>query len=103
MSWHLDKRLMIGLLVATIPTFFISIWNTSFLMRTLDTDPPIVQRLVKLEYYQSEAGRINRKILDELEKATKERRDFRDEQFRRTTTVNDAADHMKDRKLHKGR
>lgn len=95
MSWHTDKRFMIGLLVVVIPTLFVSIWNATFLLRTLNTTPSLVEKVNKLEFQMSEQGRVNQAILDELKDAKKERKEaraerkeFLEEQARRTPMVN---------------
>jgi len=87
-NWHTDKRFMIALLLAVIPTLMMSTWNTVFLLRALDTNPPIVERLIRLEYQTSEQGRINQLILDELRDAKKDRAKFISEQSRRTSAIN---------------
>lgn len=86
-NWHTDKRFMVALLLAVIPTLIMSAWNTTFLLRTLDTNPPIVERLIRLEYQVSEQGRINQLILDELRDAKRDRAKFMGEQSRRTSAI----------------
>ncbi len=86
-NWHTDKRFMIALLLAVIPTLIMSAWNTTFLLRALDTTPSIVERLIRLEYQTSEQGRTNQLILDELRDAKRDRAKFVGEQSRRTTAI----------------
>ncbi len=86
-NWHTDKRFMIALLLAVIPTLIMSAWNTTFLLRALDTNPSIVERLIRLEFFMSEQGRINSAILDEIKEARKERAKFLSEQAKRTNSI----------------
>jgi len=108
MEWHMEKRIIIGIITTVLINMGMSIWNTSFLLRTLDTDPSIVNRIIALEYQVSEQGRVNLQILDELreakrdrKEARKERAEFKGEQSKRTTIVYESKDHMNDRSLHK--
>ena len=100
-DWHMDKKIIGGLIGAVVLNITVSAWQGFFILKTLDTDPPIIERVIKLEYHVSEQGRINQKILDELTEARKERTAFRKEQTVRTTTVHDSADHMKNRRIHR--
>ena len=108
-DWHMDKKIIGGLIGAVVLNITVSAWQGFFILKTLDTDPPIIERIIKLEYQVSEQGRVNQLILDELraakkerKEATKERVEFRKEQTVRTTTVHDSADHMKNRRIHRG-
>jgi len=87
-TWHTYKRFMVALLLAVIQTLIMSAWNTTFLLRTLDTNPPIVERVNQIEFRLSEQGRVNQAILDELREARRERATFRREQARRTPMIN---------------
>jgi len=87
-EWHMEQRIIVGIIITVLGNMGISIWNTSFLLRTLDTNPPIVQRIMKLEYHMSEHGQVNQKILDVLGDLRKDSRKFREEQSRRTPMIN---------------
>ena len=101
MNWHTDKKIIIGLITAVMITMLTSIGQWFYVIKTLDTDPPIITRIIKLEYHASEQGRVNQKILDELRESRRQRTNFSAEQSKRTTTVYDAAKHMRDRSIHK--
>jgi len=101
MTWHTDKKIIIGLITAVMITMVTSMGQWFYVIKTLDTNPPIIQRIITLEYSVSEQGRVNQAILDELRQARKQRAKFAGEQSKRTTTVYDAAKHMRDRGIHK--
>lgn len=101
MTWHTDKKIIIGLITAVMITMFTSLGQWFYVIKTLDTNPPIITRIIKLEYHASEHGRVNQAILDELREARVQRAKFVAEQSKRTTTVYDAAKHMRDRSRHK--
>ena len=101
MGWHNEKKIIIGLITAVLINMSMSIWQSIFVISSLDTDPPVIQRIIKLEFHASEQGRVNQKILDEIAAARQERERFREEQSKRTTTVYDAGKHMRDRRIHK--
>ena len=108
MTWHTDKKIIIGLITAVLITLITSLGQWFYVIKTLDTDPPLINRIIALEYQVSEQGRVNQAILDELKEAKKDRKEasneraaFRGEQSKRTTTVYDAAKHMKNRSIHK--
>ena len=100
-TWHTDKKIIIGLITAVMVTMFTSLGQWFYVIKTLDTDPPLITRIIKLEYHMSEHGRVNQAILDELRLAGAQRAAFAKEQAKRTTTVYDAKDHMKNRRIHK--
>lgn len=101
MSWHNEKKIIIGLIIAVLGTLFTSLGQWFYVIKTLDTNPPLINRIIVLEYKVSEQGRVNQAILDELKEARKERAVFKREQAKRTTTVYDAKEHMKNRRVHK--
>lgn len=96
----MERRIIIGIITAVMINMGVSIWQGFFILKTLDTNPPIIERIIKLEFQLSEQGRVNQAILDELKEARKERAEFKAEQSVRTTTVHDSAKHMKNRSLH---
>jgi len=100
-SWHMDKKLMVGIIGGVVLNAFAAIWQGLYIIKTLDTNPPLIDRLIALEYHASSHGRTNEKILDKLDDVVKLVHEFGEEQARRRTTVHDAASHMKDRGLHK--
>ena len=87
-EWHMEKKLIIGIISAVLINMSVSIWQGFFILKTLDTDPPIIERIIRLEYHMSEHGRVNLAILDELKEGRKERAVFRKEQSRRTPMIN---------------
>ncbi len=100
-DWHMDKKIIIGLIISVLSSMTFSIFQFFYVLKTLDTDPPIINRIIALEYHMSEHGRLNQQILDELKEARKERMIFRKEQNIRTTTIRNASRHMRNRSLHK--
>lgn len=90
MNWHMNEKVMTGVIVALVINTAAMVWQGVFVLKTLDTDPPIVERVRKLEYQMSEQGRINQRILEQLhemgvliEKVTKEQLKFGNELSRR--------------------
>ena len=86
-TWHTDKKIIIGLITAVLITMFTSLGQWFYVIKTLDTDPPLINRIIALEYQVSEQGRVNRAILDELREARVQRAKFIGEQKRRTPMV----------------
>lgn len=86
-DWHMDKKIIIGLITAVLITMFTSMGQWFYVIKTLDTDPPLINRIIALEYHASEQGRVNQQILDELRQARKQRTKFVNEQSRRTPMV----------------
>lgn len=86
-TWHTDKKIIIGLIVAVLGTFITSLGQWFYVIKTLDTDPPLINRIIALEYHVSEHGRVNRQILDEIREARRVRTKFLGEQARRTPMV----------------
>ena len=87
-TWHTDKKIIVGLITAVMITMFTSLGQWFYVIKTLDTDPPLINRIIALEYHASEQGRVNQQILDELRQARRERAKFIGEQQRRTPMVN---------------
>ena len=100
-SWHTEKKIIIGLITTVTASMLLSLFQFFYVVKSLDTDPPLVNRVIALEYHNSEQGRINQQILDEIKESRKERESFRAEQLKRTTIVYDAAEHMKDEDKHR--
>lgn len=48
-SWHMSERIMIGVVTGVIMAALISIGNTIYLVKTLNTTPSIPDRVLKLE------------------------------------------------------
>jgi len=86
-TWHTDKKIIIGLITAVLITMFTSLGQWFYVIKTLDTDPPLINRIIALEYQASEQGRVNQAILDELRLARVQRAKFIGEQKRRTPMV----------------
>jgi len=86
-TWHTDKKIIIGLITAVLITMFTSLGQWFYVIKTLDTDPPLINRIIALEYQVSEQGRVNQAILDELRLARVQRAKFIGEQKRRTPMV----------------
>ena len=93
-DWHMDKKIIGGLIGAVVLNITVSAWQGFFILKTLDTDPPIIERIIKLEYQVSEQGRVNQLILDELRDARKDRSKFMGEQSRRTSAIDWAEKQM---------
>jgi len=78
-EWHMDKKITIGLILAVSLTFITSAGQLFYVVKTLDTDPPLIERIIRLELHISEQGRVNTAILDELKEAKEDRREARKE------------------------
>lgn len=87
-QWHLNEKLMVAIIAGLVINMISSGANIWYTFKMLDTDPPIIERIIKIEYALSEQGRVNQAILDELKDAKRERAKFIGEQQRRTPMVN---------------
>lgn len=86
-DWHSEKKIMIAVITAVLINLIMSVWQMAYVFKTLDTNPPLINRIIKLEYHMSEQGRVNTLILDELRAAKKQRDKFISEQARRTSAI----------------
>lgn len=86
-NWHMNEKVMTGVIAALIINTGAMIWQGLFVLKTLDTDPPIIERIIRLEYQQSEQGRVNQKIFDKLDELTILINRFGKEQSRRKPLV----------------
>lgn len=46
-TWHTNEKLIIGLILISVPNFIGTVWNTSFLLQTLNTTPPLNEQVTK--------------------------------------------------------
>jgi len=83
----MNEKVMVGVITALAINTAAVIWQAFFIIKTLDTDPPIVERIIALEYYNSEHGRVNQKILERLESIDRLITKFGNEQSRRKPLV----------------
>jgi len=56
MSWHMSEKVMVGVIGALIINITVSIGQAWYVIKTLDTDPPIVERVRILELKTSDYG-----------------------------------------------
>lgn len=86
-SWHTEKKFILGLMGVVILNTMAAIWQGFYIVKTLDTDPPIIERIIKLEFHQSEQGQVNKKIFAKLDELTTLINKFGSEQSRRKPLV----------------
>lgn len=71
MSWHMSQKVIAGLIISVGASLVMSSYQFFWVVRSLDTNPPIVERIITLELKASEYGRLMARInltLDELNK-----------------------------------
>ena len=56
MSWHTNEKVMAGVIVALTVNLTVSMGQAWYVVKTLDTDPPIVERVRVLELKTSALG-----------------------------------------------
>ena len=65
-EWHLKQKVMVGVIVAVSVSFLSSMYQFMWIVSSLDTTPPIVERVIALEFAMSQQGKTNEEILSTL-------------------------------------
>lgn len=57
MSWHMSERVMTGVVIGLVLSIIGSFGNTWYITKTLNTNPPLTDRVLALEIKMSEFGK----------------------------------------------
>ena len=66
MSWHMNEKVMVGVIIAVAINTVTSIGQAVYVLKTLDTDPPIAERVRVLELKASDFGKTMSEVRDIL-------------------------------------
>lgn len=62
MSWHMSEKVMVGVIIGLASSLVLSLGQALYISKTLDTTPPIVERVRVLELQTSEMGKTMKEI-----------------------------------------
>ena len=88
MSWHMNEKVMIGVIVGLVLSVMGSMLNVWYVAQTLNTNPPLTDRVLALEIKMSEFGKTMESINETMKIGNNLMAKIHQEQSRRTPMVN---------------
>lgn len=86
-EWHMDKKVMVGVITVLIINLLTSTMNVWYTTKTLTTEPPLPDRVSKLEWQMEGIGRTMTQLNDTLQSTNRVINRVAQEQARRTPMV----------------